>query len=228
MLIPEAVVLMTKYPLEGRVKTRLTPPLSAREAAEVHRSMLVATFRTLSRLEARVLVAGDCDVEPDKYLSLLHLDRDRFIVQRPGNLGHRLAGAIDDARKISKNVLVVGSDSPQITSSGYLEALRSIGTQRMSIGPAEDGGFWCIGVDPSVPADRLFRGIEWSSGKEYGQVVRNARELGIWPCTLGLNYDVDRLEDLRRLIADLSLEACESTLLAELLQVTSVSENGTT
>ena len=69
------------------------------------------------------------------------------------------------------------------------------------LGPAEDGGYYLIGLKRAHA--RLFEEIAWSTPAVFAQTVERAREIGLDPAVLPGWYDVDDLESLRRLDAEL-------------------------
>ena len=72
---------------------------------------------------------------------------------------------------------------------------------RVVLGPAEDGGYYCIGL--KNPHARLFEDIDWSTERVFAQTMDRAREIGLDTAVLPVWYDVDDLASLRRLAEEL-------------------------
>jgi glycosyltransferase A (GT-A) superfamily protein (DUF2064 family)/SAM-dependent methyltransferase len=144
------MLVMVKEPLPGRVKTRLSPAYSATEAAALAEAALADTFDVVRATPARRRVAvleGDARWLPRGV---------RVVAQTAGGLDERIASAL--ARFAGQRVVLIGMDTPQLTP-----AIMHIDWDRYdaAIGPAEDGGFWLLGLDRADPA--LVRGVPMST-----------------------------------------------------------------
>ena len=139
----EIVVILAKEPKPGLVKTRLQARFSADEAAQLAAAAVRDTQRVVraSRVPRRILC---WDGDPADFT-----DGFEVVPQRTGTLNDRLAGAFDDIdRHRSARVLLIGMDTPQI-SSALLDA--DWEDCDAVLGLSEDGGFWAIGLRTSTP-----------------------------------------------------------------------------
>jgi rSAM/selenodomain-associated transferase 1 len=124
--------------------------------------------------------------------------------QRGRTLGHRMQSAFE-ALLVDRgyaSAILVGSDIPLMTDAhidGARHRLRDPGD--VVLGPADDGGYYLIGMRRVEP--RLFDGIEWGSERVMAETVRAAERAGLTPQIGERAYDIDRIEDLRRLERDL-------------------------
>lgn len=182
-----ALLVLAKEPLPGRSKTRLCPPLRPQEAAEVAEAALVTTLETVSAARAgrRILVL---DGAPGPWLAP-GID---VIAQRGGGQAERLAHAFADA---GAPALLIGMDSPQVTPTMLdtaTELLARPGTDAV-MGPAEDGGWWAIGLRQADP--RVFRGVAMSRPDTGRRQLARLRELGLRTRLLQPLRDVDRFAD---------------------------------
>jgi len=198
-VVPEAVlrdgyqvVIMAKAPVPGEVKTRLCPPLTHHQAAALAAAALADTLEAAlhSRAVRRVLAL---DGAPGPWL------RPGFdlIWQRPGDFGIRLAGAIDDAwARLQVPVVVVGMDTPQLRSRDLDRAAAPLlvaGPTGAVLGPAEDGGYWAIGV--RCPSPGMFDGVPMSTSITGAAQVERLAHLGLRCHLVGALRDVDRYDD---------------------------------
>lgn len=197
----EAVVLMAKAPVAGRVKTRLCPPLDPGESAALYACMLgdmadevssvsrVRKYLFLDPPESTVFLRG----EPFRAF-------ERF-PQRGRDLGDRMRGAAATAfRRGARRVVIVGGDCPSLSAGTVRRAFRELSTGASVVfGPSADGGYYLIGL--SSPDDRLFRGFRWSTA----EVLRNAAarcRIDSAPFSfLPPGRDVDTWEDILELRA---------------------------
>lgn len=152
------VIVMAKSPEAGRVKTRLCPPLSPAQAAEVAEAALADTLDAVAGCgAARRIVA--LDGRPGEWLP----PGFEVIAQRSGSLDVRLAGAWADAAGPG---LQIGMDTPQVTAElldRCLEATFRPGVTA-SLGPASDGGWWAIGLARRWGED-VFTGVPMSTDR---------------------------------------------------------------
>ncbi|WP_241267321.1 TIGR04282 family arsenosugar biosynthesis glycosyltransferase [Streptomyces scabichelini] len=146
------LLVIAKEPRPGRVKTRLTPPFTPRQAAELAEAALADTLRAVLATPAdrRVLVL---DGEPGPWLP----PGVEVVPQCAGGLDERLAAAFGGCEGPA---LLVGMDTPQVTAE-----LLAFGADFTDcdawFGPAEDGGFWALGLASPDPA--LLRGVPMST-----------------------------------------------------------------
>ena len=190
---------MAKAPRPGRVKTRLTPPLSRAGAARLARCFLldtVARVGDVKRARGAVLYA------PRTSRTVFRRMARGFILvpQRSGDLGRRLDAAFRDLLRLGLGpVVVIGSDVPSLPTSVLEQALSSFQDRRVDgiLGPSEDGGYYLIGLRKPSPA--LFRGIAWSTPKVFRQTMTRARAQRLRIRIMPRWWDVDTPGDLQRL-----------------------------
>lgn len=144
------LLVIAKEPLPGRVKTRLTPPFSPVEAAALAEAALGDTLRAVAAAPAtrRLLVL---DGRPGPWLP----PGFDVVPQCAGGLDERLADAFAHC---DGPALLIGMDTPQVTPE--LLTVDFAGYDAC-FGPAEDGGFWALGLAEPDPA--LLRGVPMST-----------------------------------------------------------------
>lgn len=186
------LAVIAKTPVPGRVKTRLTPPCTPEQAAELAAASLADVLDAAAATGATrrvVVLDGDPDgVVPDGF---------DVIPQRGGGLAERLAAAFTD---LGEAALIVGMDTPQVTADQIDAGLRALdeGAQAV-LGAAEDGGYWCIGLHRPEP--RVLIGVPMSSERTGAAQRARLRELSL-PCTeLEALLDVDDIDSARQVAA---------------------------
>ncbi len=183
------LVLFTRFPQPGRAKTRLIPALGPAGAAGLHRRLTEATLLTLQAtgLEVELWVTGAPVAAFEAWLGTDTPIR----MQEGGDLGARMDLALRPTPAI-----VVGSDAPSLAASHIAEAAALLADGQVALGPAEDGGYYLLGLP--APAPFLFDGMAWSTSGVLAETTRrldaNAIPFGLLP-TLP---DLDRPEDLDR------------------------------
>ncbi|MBI1992345.1 MAG: TIGR04282 family arsenosugar biosynthesis glycosyltransferase [Candidatus Omnitrophica bacterium] len=194
------LLVFLKYPTPGRVKTRLAASVGEEAASRLYRACVQLALTRLHALRRDAVICVD---PPDA------LERTRAWVgsgwalrpQRGGTLGERLAHATSAAfMDGATRVVVIGTDSPWLTAEAVDDAFAALGQADLVLGPTEDGGYYLIGL--ARPAPAVFADIPWSTSTVYQETLAKARALGLPVQTLPLGYDVDRLEDLQRFVAE--------------------------
>ena len=144
------LLVIAKEPRPGRVKTRLTPPFTPAGAAALAEAALADTLRTVAATPAlrRVLVL---DGRPGPWLP----PGFDVVPQCAGGLDERLAAAFAGC---DGPALLIGMDTPQVTPELLTVDLTEWDA---CFGPAEDGGFWALGLAEPDPA--LLRGVPMST-----------------------------------------------------------------
>ena len=225
-----ALAIMTKAPQAGRVKTRLVPPLTLEEAAELNKCFLCDTAAAIliacsrrpagdaSKMQfehagashseaATVRACGITVYTPvgaeSAYTDILPADFS-LLPQRGDGFGERLYFAVEDLFKCGfESVCLIDSDSPTVPAENFVEAVELLRTieDRVVLGPSDDGGYYLIGVNR--PHRHLFEQIDWSTERVLNQTMQRATEIGIEVKLLPTGYDVDDGAGLRRLCNEL-------------------------
>jgi uncharacterized protein len=202
-----ALAVMTKAPQAGQVKTRLVPPLTQDEAAELNKCFLRDTTAAISRVTMHTDASGIAVYTPtgteSTYVDILPGDFS-LLPQRGVNFGERLCSAAEDLFRCGfDSVCLIDSDSPTVPGENFSKAIEFLETSsdRIVLGPCDDGGYYLIGV--KKPHRELFERINWSTERVFDQTVRRAREIGLGVKLLPSGYDIDDAAGLRRLCNEL-------------------------
>ena len=202
MKFPDSRLLVfSKSPVPGHVKTRLVPLLGRRGAAELYARFVHERLALASR--ARL-----CPVElwctPSREAAFFQSCGARFGIslheQPPGDLGRRMHLALTEALGRCRAAVLIGADCPGLTEADLEEALATLarGTD-VVLGPATDGGYYLIGL--RRPIRGLFSGIRWGGTRVYADTVARLEQRGITYHRLPVRDDVDTPDDYHRLCA---------------------------
>jgi glycosyltransferase A (GT-A) superfamily protein (DUF2064 family) len=186
------IVVIAKETVPGKVKTRLHPPFSLEEAAELAAASLADTLAAVSTLDAteRILYF-DGTLLPEG------ADAFRVVPQVPGTLDERLAALFD---LCTGPTLLVGMDTPQLTAEHLAGAINDWPDDVDAwFGPATDGGFWALGM--RKPDGDLIRGVPMS--REDTGVIQLCRltAAGLRVRLLAPLTDVDTVESANEVAA---------------------------
>ncbi len=188
------LLIFTKNPRLGRVKTRLAQTLGNAEALRIYRFLLEKTREaTLGVVAQRWLFYSDWveagDEWPEKFF--------RKFVQWGPELGARMQDAFQRAFDTgAKKAIIIGSDCPELSSALLEEAFSRLEDHDMVLGPSTDGGYYLLGMKSPAPA--LFRGIAWSTDTVCAATLEKIQAAGKSVFLLPELTDVDTEADWRQ------------------------------
>ena len=153
----KALIVFVKPPIAGEVKTRIGATLGYKKAARIYEQLLIYTARLCQQLngvEVYVFHGNQID-------SLDIWGRFHNKVQVEGDLGKKMAHAFEYCFKQGhKKVIGIGSDCISISKDDLTEAFYCLEKCDIVFGPAEDGGYYLIGMSDYEPF--LFQNMPWS------------------------------------------------------------------
>ena len=195
-----ALVVFAKAPLPGAVKTRMCPPLSRTEAAELYANMLADVLESSARCAAGLGLTPVLAVHPGAQCAALALEAPTpfsVVSQRGRDLAQRMAWAVGEcaARGLSR-VLLRGSDSPTLPPAAVASALDDLDACDVVLRPDLDGGYNLVGLRALRP--EIFD-HPMSTSRALEDTASRARALGLRVRIGEAGFDVDTVEDLRAL-----------------------------
>jgi len=201
-----ALAIMTKAPRAGHVKTRLVPPLTPEQAAQLNVCFLRDTANAIQQAcgSSAVGIGVYTPVGFEQaYIDILP-SQFQLLAQRGDGFGDRLTFATEDLFRCGfDSVCLIDSDSPTVPAVDYAEAVNLLSKpeDRVILGPSDDGGYYLIGLKRNHR--ELFEGIDWSTERVFEQTRKQANELNLEVALLPNGYDVDDRASLERLTAEL-------------------------
>jgi rSAM/selenodomain-associated transferase 1 len=205
-LLRRAIALFVKAPVEAAVKTRLVPPLSYAQAADLASAFLRDSSDAIARIAVSLGAAPCLFFDPPSARQSIRCAVPAAFELYPqcdGDLALRLASAYESlAARGMTDVCFVGADSPTLPLAYVRAAFAALDAGRdVAIGPASDGGYYLIGLRGAHPG--IFERIEWSTSRVFAQTCERAAELGLSLEPLAEWYDIDDASGLDRLRAEL-------------------------
>jgi uncharacterized protein len=203
-----ALAVMAKAPHPGKVKTRLSPPLTPAQASALNISFIRDTTENIQQVtegsNSAGLVAYTPIGEEASFDGLLP-PSFQLLGQRGQGFGERLLYVCQDLFACGFGaVCLIDSDSPTMPQAALLQAVESLARagDRMVLGGSDDGGYYLIGI--KRPHHRLFENIDWSTERVFAQTLDRAGEIGLPAELLPTWYDVDDAATLERLRRELA------------------------
>ncbi len=198
--LKKALLIFARKPIPGKVKTRLVPPFSPEQAAELYGCMLgdvLAKTANHPAVKGRFLCYENTDEAREYFVG-----QSRgmiFLPQLGVDLGEKMAEAFRSVFALGYGAaVVIGTDAPDLPVNFIEMAFRRLedGDCDAVYGPCEDGGYYLLGMKKLCCP--LFRDVPWSTGRVLEVSLQRAGEAGITVSLLPLWHDVDTAADLER------------------------------
>lgn len=198
---PVRTVVVAKAPLPGFAKTRLIPALGAQGAARLAQRMLHHTLHTAqaAQLGPVELCAAPGPADPAWQGLDLPTDID-WSAQGEGDLGARMARAVQRTLARGQAVLLIGTDCPAIDAHLLHAAACALTDHNASIVPTADGGYALLGLRRFDT--QLFDAIPWSTNAVAALTLQRIRELNWQVKVHPTLHDIDEPADLQWLPAN--------------------------
>lgn len=190
----KAILIFSKAPESGKVKTRMRPFLTEAQCLELHLTLLrdVLAKASGTQNEVYLYLSGPASLPFDPGVPVLE--------QHGTDLGERMLNAFSERLEDHDRVVIVGIDSPSFESGRFEEAFGLLKDHDIVLGPAQDGGYYLIGLSKLLP--EVFHGIDWGTEAVFHQTLSAAANRSV--AELPVCYDIDTPEDLDRLRNELS------------------------
>jgi len=191
MTEPKGVLLIfTKNPEKGKVKTRLAATVGDDRALLIYKSLLAHTRGVAKSISAkRLLFYSETIAKDDAWAST---DFEKHL-QHSGDLGERISAAFETGFQEGGPVLIIGSDCPQLSASIVNDAFAALKKHDFVLGPAMDGGYYLLGMQAFSPS--LFQDIAWSTAEVAQETRKKIEILGASCHELPILSDIDYEED---------------------------------
>ena len=205
------LILMTRWPAAGRCKQRLAHTIGHTQAAVIQARLTNHTFivaKSLAKqglVDVQLAIAGLGPKAAKRWGDNNNLTN--IELQGEGNLGVRMKKQVLLAQKHFqpnkrpfRSIIIIGTDLPELSVRDLTCAVAALNTNEMVLGPANDGGYWLIGLSKKlirpVVATWPFCGIPWGSDQVLKMTLHKAERQGTSVALLRTQFDVDNLNDL--------------------------------
>jgi glycosyltransferase A (GT-A) superfamily protein (DUF2064 family) len=201
------LLVVAKAPVPGLAKTRLCPPATPAQAARIAAAALLDTLDAVCAVPGAapvVAMTGDLGAAALATEIGLALRRVTMIPQRGWDFGARLANAHADAAAVHAGlpILQIGMDTPQVTPESLAAAAAPVvhGGHDSVLGPAEDGGWWALGLADPRHA-QVLAGVPMSQDDTGERTLGALTACGLRPRQAARLSDVDTMVDARAVAA---------------------------
>ncbi len=188
-----ALLLFVRNPEKGKVKTRLAQDLGEDKALEIYLELLEITRKAAIAAQAdRLLFYTNFIPKNDAWSEDLFQKR----LQADGDLGARMEAAFEEALYSRNKAVIIGSDCPELTAEIIEEAFVLLETNDAVLGPANDGGYYLLGLKKVIP--EVFRDMIWSTESVLSETLARLDAAGKNYALLPELSDVDHAVDWER------------------------------
>jgi rSAM/selenodomain-associated transferase 1 len=195
--------VMARAPSSGG-KSRLAPHLSGTRLCALREALLMDAIETIAAVPDAAAVLFFTPAEGEAEIRALSPPAWPCVAQTGGDLGERMREALGYLLRAPgcEAAVLVGTDMPLLAADHIADARETLAiTGGVVLGPADDGGYYLIGM--RTMHSELFEGVEWGIASVLTDTLRAADRSGVEARLVRAAYDVDTIEDLRRLERDL-------------------------
>ncbi|MBT8294856.1 MAG: TIGR04282 family arsenosugar biosynthesis glycosyltransferase [Gramella sp.] len=184
-------MIFTKNPVAGKVKTRLAKDLGPEKALEVYEFLLQHSHKITAPLKVHKQVYYSSNIEEN---DLWNKGGFAKKLQKDGDLGEKMYAAFVEAFKQGYHkVIIIGSDLYDISSADIEAAFNDLEKHDYVIGPAQDGGYYLLGM--KAVNSELFVNKQWSTSSVFEDSLKNMRDgkIKVQP----VKNDIDTFDDIK-------------------------------
>ncbi len=184
------LLIFTKNPIPGKCKTRLAKDIGENSALEIYRYLLQHTANMAQKVKADKYIYYSENIEKNDYFEE---DKFRKKIQNGTDLGERMHNAFQEGftEKYSQ-IIIIGSDMLDISAQEINFAFKQLEKYKYVIGPAQDGGYYLLGMQQLHPT--IFKNKKWSSPSVFNETMHNLPKEET--AVLAIKNDIDTLEDI--------------------------------
>ncbi len=196
-----ALLVIAKRPAPGQTKTRLTPPFSSEQAAQLYECFLCDTLDLARAVPGVTRLIHYAPLDAADYFQ--HLAPDFGLTPQVGeSLGERLDNVLTHCLcEGFRRAVIMDSDSPTLPAAYVAQAFVKLDAADVVLGPCDDGGYYLIGL--TRPQPRLLREVQMSTPNVLRDTLALAGEENLRVALLPTWYDVDTAQEFQRLQIEL-------------------------
>jgi rSAM/selenodomain-associated transferase 1 len=190
----EALIIFVRNPELGKVKTRLAATLGQEKALDIYQQLLAHTLTTTKNLAVQKFVFYEGDISKQDEWSKNGYHQ---LLQHQDDLGKKMHHAFEVLFQNGHNkIVIIGSDCIELTQKIIEKAFDVLIKNDVVIGPANDGGYYLLGMKQQHP--EFFISKQWSTGDVYETTIKDFKSLRLKYFELPVLIDIDTEEDWKQ------------------------------
>ncbi|MCB0477472.1 MAG: TIGR04282 family arsenosugar biosynthesis glycosyltransferase [Crocinitomicaceae bacterium] len=187
----DLLIVFVKNILPGKVKTRLAEKIGEEKAIQIYRQLLKITENTIREAKSDVEICFSEFIDSELFKGSYDLS-----VQCGNDLGERMRNAFHRGfQKKYKNIVLIGSDLPDLQLKHITQAFKELNNSDLVFGPAEDGGYYLIGMNKMITFP--FENKKWSTSDLYQKTKVELSQYEYQISELETLNDIDTYEDFK-------------------------------
>lgn len=187
----DVVIVFTRNPEFGKVKTRLAKSIGNATALKVYIKLLQHTEKVLSEVNYKVAVYYSDTIENEDIWNKSNYSKH---LQSGQDLGEKMYNAFNEQFNLNhQRVVIVGSDLFDLKPEHITDAFKALEQNDAVIGPAKDGGYYLLGMTTLFP--QVFNNKAWSSETVFDNTLKDLQNHKVE--ILEMLNDIDTFEDLK-------------------------------
>ncbi|MEQ8625234.1 MAG: TIGR04282 family arsenosugar biosynthesis glycosyltransferase [Vicingaceae bacterium] len=186
------LIIFIKNPILGTVKTRLAVAIGDEMALKVYNRLLEKSRNETQAVLAERHLFYSKEIKNDNWSS----NYFKKHLQVEGDLGEKMRTAFETVIEPNSKTIIIGSDCFDLTSEIIDEAFEALDKNDLVIGPANDGGYYLLGMKKLTP--ELFESVAWSTDAVLSETLKRAKELELKVKCLQELIDIDNIDDLKK------------------------------
>ena len=188
----KALIIFTRNPELGKVKTRLATTIGDAAALEVYQKLLEHTVDITQPLKVDKFVFYSEQIQENDHWDTTIYYKE---LQKGTNLGERMHHAFELLfKKGYRQIIIVGSDIFELTTKNIQEAFTGLDTANFVVGPALDGGYYLLGMNTLNKS--LFKHKKWGTSTVLKATLKNLAHEKV--ALLATKNDIDTYDDLKK------------------------------
>jgi len=201
-------LVLTKAPVPGTVKTRLIPYLGEQQATDLYLSLLSRLYSTLLEFKQQGIGSTSLWISGDQNHHAFECWKDlaEFHAQPDGDLGIKMATAVQSSLQLNRIPVLIGVDVPVLDVEYLSKAAQALLENDIVISPAEDGGYGLLGLTQFHP--QLFESKDWGTDSVFADTRADLavlKQQGFNWAELPTVWDVDEVADVERYLGTLCI-----------------------
>ena len=191
------ILFFVKYPEKGKVKSRLSKKLNQNFTVDLYKMFVEDLLITLNKTEYNKIVCYYPETYIEKFKNWLGKNYN-FYPQHGKNLGQRMKSCFEFAfNKDFEKVIVIGSDSPDLSHNIFKKAFSSLNENDSVIGPTYDGGYYLLGFKKNRYSPNVFEKINWGTKTVFKETMNKLKNEYLKTEVMSYWRDIDTLDDLK-------------------------------
>ena len=190
------LIIFLKYPEPGKVKTRLAKDVGDNVAAKIYSYMAMTIIENVVDPKSYNMIIFYDPPEKEKEIkNWIGKKEVQYSPQVGNTLGDRISNAFKEVYSNGTGkIVIIGTDCLDVTSENIKEAMKKLENCDVTLGPAEDGGYYLVGLNKYTP--QIFRDIDWSTDRVLEQTLERIKVKKLNYELLKTLKDIDTFDDL--------------------------------